>query len=102
MQAQPSSFVRFAVQDGVQIAGWYTCAMDPIHAIYEAGVFRPLKPVNLAEGTRAEVIPVPDAKSPEQPTAWPPAYFEQTAGAFECEDLIRHPQGEFEVREPIE
>lgn len=75
-----------------------------IPAIFAAGVFRPLEPVNLAEGTRAEVIPLPHATSSSQLTAgqlatWPPGYFEQTAGVLAGEDFERPPQGNFPQRE---
>lgn len=33
--------------------------MPPIEVIYENGVFRPLQPIELAEGTRLEVIVIP-------------------------------------------
>jgi predicted DNA-binding antitoxin AbrB/MazE fold protein len=73
--------------------------MDSIPAIYDAGVFRPLGPVNLADGTRAEVIPIAGAKTAEHLTAWPPDYFEQTAGAFAGEEFERPSQGEDTQRE---
>jgi len=74
--------------------------MDSIPAIYDAGVFRPLEPVNLAEGTRAEVIPlVSNGTMPEQPSVWPPNYFDQTAGALEGEEFERPPQGGLPQRE---
>ncbi len=74
--------------------------MDSIPAIYDAGVFRPLEPVNLAEGTRAEVIPLPsNGAAPEQSAGWPPNYFGQTAGALEGENFERPAQGDFPRRE---
>ena len=33
--------------------------------------------------------------------AWLPAFFEQTAGAWEGEQLVREPQGDFEMRDEI-
>jgi hypothetical protein len=72
--------------------------MDSIPAIYDSGVFRPLTPVDLAEGTRATVTPiVPGAM--EAPAAWPPQYFDQTAGTLEGEDFERPPQGELPQRD---
>jgi AF2212-like len=73
--------------------------MDSIPAIYDAGVFRPLEPVNLADGTRAEVIPLAAEDSPVQSAAWPPSYFELTAGALEGEDFERSCQGDLPRRE---
>ncbi len=74
--------------------------MDSIPAIYDAGVFRPLEPVNLAEGTRAEVIPLSsNGTASEQSAAWPPSYFDQTAGALEGEVFERPPQGDLPRRE---
>lgn len=32
---------------------------------------------------------------------WPPAFFEQTAGAWQGEPLTREPQGEYEERDPL-
>jgi Protein of unknown function DUF104 len=49
-----------------------------IPAIYDSGVFRPLQPVDLAEGTRADVTPLPQ-QTPSSVdangglTAWPVA-----------------------------
>jgi len=76
----------------------------PIPAVFDSGVFRPLEPVNLAEGTRAEVTPLP------RPTAassdaefgiarWPSGYFEQTAGALAGEKFERPAQGNLPTRE---
>lgn len=70
-----------------------------IPAIYDSGVFRPLQPVDLAEGKRAEVIPTPsplDANSGA--TSWPAGYFEQTAGALAGENFERPPQGDLPKR----
>lgn len=72
--------------------------MDSIPAIYDAGVFRPLQPVDLAEGTRAAVIPLAADATPNN-TAWPANYFEQTAGALAGETLERPAQGELPRRE---
>lgn len=64
--------------------------MDSIPAIYDAGMFGPLGPVNLAEGAQADVIPrSASGVNAEAPTAWPANYFEQTAGAFAGEALER-------------
>ena len=44
--------------------------------------------------------PIP-AKTPEE-LGWPPGFFEQTAGCLEDDPLVRYPQGQYEVREPLE
>jgi predicted DNA-binding antitoxin AbrB/MazE fold protein len=43
---------------------------SPIEAVYEQGVLRPTRPIDLAEGTRVEiiVIPQPSSKGPGKPT----------------------------------
>jgi hypothetical protein len=70
-----------------------------IPAVFDSGVFRPLEPVELPEGTRAEVKPLPQlASSSSGPANWPPGYFEQTAGALAGERFERPPQGELPVR----
>lgn len=74
--------------------------MDSIPAIYDAGVFRPLGPVNLADGTPADVIPrSANGSSAEASIAWPANYFEQTAGALAGETFERPAQGEQPRRE---
>ena len=74
-----------------------------ILAIFDAGVFRPLESVNLAEGTRAEVIPLSPVASSSSASAcqvaWPPGYFEQTAGALAGEEFERAPQGTLRPRD---
>jgi predicted DNA-binding antitoxin AbrB/MazE fold protein len=77
------------------LAGGILTRMDSIPAIYDAGVFRPLEPVNLSEGTRAEVIPLSShGTTSEQFAAWPATYFDQTAGALEGEVCERPVQGD--------
>jgi predicted DNA-binding antitoxin AbrB/MazE fold protein len=50
----------------------YNCDMSrTISAIFDAGVFRPLEPVEMAEGTRVELqlsLSAPDANECEAPT----------------------------------
>jgi hypothetical protein len=75
-----------------------------IPVIFDSGVFRPLEPVDLAEGTRAEVTPLPpQAPSPSDGAGgvatWPVDYFEQTAGSLAKEQFERPPQGEFPKRD---
>jgi hypothetical protein len=70
-----------------------------ITAIFDSGVFRPLEPVDLPDGTRAEVIPIPNSLTPApeasgQSNSWPAGYFERTAGALAGEEFERPPQGE--------
>ena len=72
--------------------------MDSIPAIYDSGVFRPLTPVDLANGTRATVTPLPNG-SANALAAWPPGYFDQTAGALEGEDFERPSQAELPRRD---
>ena len=67
---------------------------EPIPAIYDSGVFRPLEPGNWPQGTRAEVKVLPIDNSAAGDSAWPAGYFEQTAGAFASEPFQRPPQGE--------
>lgn len=43
------------------------------------------------------VIPVDEAMS----TAWPSAFFEQTAGSFAAHPLVREEQEKYEVRDNI-
>ncbi|WP_414543858.1 MULTISPECIES: ribbon-helix-helix domain-containing protein [Nostocaceae] len=40
-------------------------------------------------------------KTPDE-LGWPPGFFEQTAGCLQDDPLVRYPQGEYEVREPLE
>ena len=70
---------------------------DSIPAVFDSGVFRPLEPVNLADGTRADVIPRQETLPPS--TVWPQEYFEQTAGAFCSQPIERPPQGDLSQRE---
>jgi hypothetical protein len=75
-----------------------------IPAVFDSGVFRPLEPVDLAEGTRAEVIllPEPPSTSPDGGAgiaAWPPEYFEQTAGRLAGEHFERPSQGKLPERD---
>jgi len=71
----------------------YTSVMsDSIPAVFDSGVFRPLQPVQLAQGTPAEVIPLDRIESNSR-DVWPEAYFEQTAGALAGEDFERPSQG---------
>ena len=41
----------------------------PIEVFYERGVLRPVKPIQLPEGTRAEIIILPQDQAAENPAA---------------------------------
>lgn len=81
-----------------------------IPAIFDAGVFRPLKPVELAEGTQVEVqVPVQQIGDKESKAdiaqqaaalAWTDL-IKQTYGSCSGLGLQRPDQGDFETREPI-
>jgi hypothetical protein len=81
----------------VAFAGYTLTMSDSIPAIFDSGVFRPLEPVDLADGTRADVIP--HHAAPQSLSVWPSGYFEQTAGAFRDELIERPPQGSLSQRE---
>ena len=71
-----------------------------ILAVFDSGVFRPLEPVDLAQGTRAEVIPLSQTSNLVEGTAtWPSDYFEQTAGALAGEQFDRPSQGDLPQQE---
>jgi predicted DNA-binding antitoxin AbrB/MazE fold protein len=71
---------------------------DHVPAIFDAGVFRPLEPVDWPNGTRAEVTLV-GSQSEGPAKQWPTSYFEQTAGAFQGEVFERPTQGELPQRD---
>jgi hypothetical protein len=81
----------------VASAGYTLTMSDSIPAVFDSGVFRPLEPVNLADGTRADVIP--HHAGPQSSSVWPSSYFEQTAGVFRDELIERPPQGSLSQRE---
>jgi hypothetical protein len=70
-----------------------------ISAVFDSGVFRPLEPVDLAQGTQVEVQ-VPAASVCNQALTWPD-FIEQTYGSCAGLGLDRHEQGDLEMREPI-
>ncbi|MFN6514613.1 MAG: type II toxin-antitoxin system ParD family antitoxin [Nostoc sp. CreGUA01] len=51
--------------------------------------------------TKARIKAPVQVKTPEE-LGWPPSFFEQTAGCLQDDPLVRYPQGEYEVREPLE
>jgi hypothetical protein len=73
----------------------------PIPAIYDSGVFRPLEPVDWPEGSRAEVVLLPQATmTPSKSNgSWPACYFDQTAGALANETFDRPAQGDLPRRD---
>lgn len=77
-----------------------------ISAVFDSGVFRPLQPVDLAEGTQVQVqVPTTsvggssDADTPAT-TPWSDS-IEQTYGSCSELGLERHDQDAFELRESI-
>jgi hypothetical protein len=70
---------------------------EPIPAIFESGVFRPLERVDLPAGTHADVIPR-DSSKPLNGD-WPTDYFARTAGAFSGDHFERPAQGEVPSRD---
>lgn len=49
-----------------------------------------------------QAIELKTTASPPKGLGWPPGFFERTAGSIQDETFIRHPQGDFEEREPFE
>jgi Protein of unknown function DUF104 len=97
----------------VESGGWYlafvaeyTCGMHHlISAIFDAGVFRPLEPVDLPDGTQVEVqVPQGGDKRSQVPqaaaTPWHD-FFDQTYGSCANLGLERSDQGDLEPREPV-
>lgn len=77
---------------------------DYISAIFDAGVFRPLDPVDLPDGTPAEIRVALDSGDPSESQqistlAWHD-FVERTYGSCSELGLERREQGEFELREP--
>jgi hypothetical protein len=77
--------------------------MHAVQAIFRNGRLELTQPVDWPDGTRAQVIPLPQvalSNGVGAPTnTWPPNYFEQTAGALAGEGFERPPQGELPFRE---
>jgi predicted DNA-binding antitoxin AbrB/MazE fold protein len=67
---------------------------DSIPAVFDSGVFRPLRPVDLAQGTPADIV-----LHPQSSPTWPQGYFDQTAGALTNEHFERPSQGNQSQRE---
>ncbi len=66
------------------------------------GILKLEVPVGLSE-TDLEVVVVvqPVAKESSPKPNWPPGFFKRVIGGWKGE-LIREPQGEYEVRKPLE
>ncbi len=87
----------------------YTYGMSQtILAIYDSGVFRPLQPVELAQGTQVElqVSQSSNERSSDEQVRQAEAkswsdFVEQTYGSCAGLGLERRAQGGFESREPI-
>ena len=47
-------------------------------------------------------LPTPTEKPLSEAPGWPPGFFESTFGSLRDTPVERGPQGEYEVREPIE
>jgi predicted DNA-binding antitoxin AbrB/MazE fold protein len=77
-----------------------------ISAVFDSGIFRPLVPVDLAQGTQVEVqVPIASvsnqaASNQSEALTWPD-FIEQTYGSCAGLGLERHEQGNLEMREPI-
>ena len=75
--------------------------MHAVQATFRDGRLELMQPVDWPDGTRAEVIPLPQTagSSADANAIWPPGYFDQTAGSLAGEEFERPPQGEFPQRE---
>lgn len=76
--------------------------MDAVPGTFRNGKIELLQPVDWPDGTRAEVIPLPQvtsAESTESPYAWPKGYFEHTSGALADDFFERPDQGSLPQRE---
>ncbi|MDY7016558.1 MAG: hypothetical protein SVX43_23775 [Cyanobacteriota bacterium] len=60
-------------------------------------------PVGLIEQEIEVIIVFQALESVKTPEAlgWQPGFFEQTAGCLQDDPILRYPQGEYEVREPL-
>ena len=61
----------------------------PIEAVYEHGVLRPTRPIDLAEGTRVEIIVIPES-STQGPARSTPA---QVAARIAAMPVQSSPEG---------
>ena len=78
--------------------------MHAVQATFRNGRLELMQPVDWPDGTRAEVIPSSSASpslpdNSANPAAWPPGYFEDTAGALVGDEFERPPQGDLPRRD---
>ncbi len=77
--------------------------MDPItlHGHADAnGILTLQLPAEMAD-QELEIQVVVQRRAPKK-RAWPPGYFERTAGSLADDPMERPPQGDYEEREPLE
>lgn len=59
-------------------------------------------PIHLTN-TELEVVLIVQPVTPQLKTAeWPPEFFEEVAGGWRGEPLVREDQGQYEIREELE
>ncbi len=63
------------------------------------GLLKLLVPVKLTNTDLDVVVIVQPAAPADQPPGWPPGFFEEVAGGWRGELLVREDQGEYEIRE---
>jgi hypothetical protein len=71
------------------------------------GVLTIRLPSELAESEVEVTVEAKPAHAPgdersRKDLGWPPGFFEETAGHWQGEPLVREPQGDYEVRESID
>jgi hypothetical protein len=66
------------------------------------GLLKLLVPVKLTNTDLEVVLIVQPVASQLTAAEWPPAFFEEVAGGWRGELLVREDQGDYEVREELE
>lgn len=66
------------------------------------GLLKLQVPVNLTNTDLEVVLIVQPVASASQGLGWPPGFFEEVAGGWQGELLVREDQGQYEVREDLE
>ena len=66
------------------------------------GLLKLQVPVNLTNTELDVVLIVQPVASVDQALGWPPGFFEEVAGGWKGELLVREDQGQYEVREDLE
>jgi len=66
------------------------------------GVLKLQVPVKLTNTDLDVVLIVQPVASGGQEPGWPPGFFEEVAGGWQGELLVREDQGQYEVREELE